>query len=105
MTEQETIDYIKTHECGDYNCNLPDNKIDDYGHYGDSEECKDCMYYTIIKALEKQIPYTLKEYPKYEGQCKCGSIFLDRYTSYCGNCGQKLDWSKAKMTEQEGDVK
>lgn len=53
---------------------------------------------TAIEALEKQIPYK----PKTEkllvgvGRCKCGVEFLDKETKYCGNCGQKLDWSEEK---------
>lgn len=51
---------------------------------------------TINDALEKQIPYTPKDYKGTAwngvGVCKCGVIFLDRTTNYCGNCGQRLDW-------------
>lgn len=47
---------------------------------------------TAIEALEKQIPYTPKPYKQYAGTCKCGVIFMDRTTNYCGNCGQRLDW-------------
>ena len=43
-------------------------------------------------ALEKQIPYKPEPCHPYEGKCKCGAMFLDRTTGYCGNCGQKLDW-------------
>ncbi len=35
------------------------------------------------------------------GKCKCGAEFLDRKTNYCGNCGQKLNWSTETVTEQE----
>jgi len=28
------------------------------------------------------------------GKCpKCGAVFLDKSTSYCGNCGQAIDWT------------
>ena len=50
------------------------------------------LYIAIIDALSKQIPYKPKLYEGYAGQCKCGVIFLDKYTKHCGNCGQKLDW-------------
>lgn len=51
------------------------------------------VYIALIKALEKQIPYKPKPYHCFEGECKCGAVFLDRDTKYCGNCGQRLDWS------------
>lgn len=53
---------------------------------------------TAIDALKKQIPYK----PSTDGlkvgvgRCKCGAEFLDKATSYCGNCGQRLDWSGHK---------
>lgn len=50
----------------------------------------------IIEALEKQIPYKPDLYRGFEGKCKCGVVFLDRLTKYCGNCGQKLDWEERK---------
>lgn len=45
-------------------------------------------------AQEKQISYKPEPCHPYEGKCKCGAMFLDRATEYCGNCGQKLDWSE-----------
>lgn len=44
-----------------------------------------------IKALEKQIPYKPAPYQQYCGKCRCGAVFLDKHTKYCGNCGQALD--------------
>lgn len=49
-----------------------------------------------ISALEKQIPFKPEHYKGFYGQCKCRAIFLDKLTEYCGNCGQKLDWSEVK---------
>lgn len=47
-----------------------------------------------IAALEKQTPKEPLPYKGYEGKCSsCGVVFLDRLTKYCGNCGQRLDWS------------
>ena len=46
----------------------------------------------LTKALELQIPHKPKPYKNFEGQCKCGVVFLDKATNHCGNCGQKLDW-------------
>lgn len=48
-----------------------------------------------VEALEKQIPKKLLAETKYYGigKCpRCGAVFLDQTTNYCGNCGQALDW-------------
>ena len=52
-----------------------------------------------IQALEKQIPKKPhKNFEKFSGVwCSCGKYlgkgyFVDK-TSYCSDCGQKLDWS------------
>lgn len=46
-------------------------------------------------ALKKQIPKKLKPYKGFVGECcNCGVVFLDKNTNYCGNCGQRLDWSE-----------
>jgi len=50
------------------------------------------IYKTLIDALEKQIPFKPHRFLYYDGQCKCGAVFLDRNTQYCGNCGQRLLW-------------
>jgi hypothetical protein len=60
--------------------------------YGKADEEQEQAIATAIKALEKQIPYKPTERKGFEGKCKCGVVFLDRLTNYCGNCGQKLDW-------------
>ena len=61
-----------------------------------SEELQKCfdqdVYAALINAIQKQIPYKPKDYSGYPGQCKCGVVFLDKSTKYCGNCGQRLDW-------------
>ena len=58
-----------------------------YRKVGTLEECQ--------AAMEKQIPYkpSRKKLVWGIGKCKCGVEFLDRKTGFCGNCGQKLDWS------------
>ena len=50
---------------------------------------------SLLKAREKQIPYKPSQQKLVWGigKCKCGVEFLDRKTGFCGNCGQKLDWS------------
>lgn len=58
-----------------------------YRKVGTLEECR--------AAMEKQKP-SKPETTRLTigiGRCKCGVEFLDRKTNYCGNCGQKLDWS------------
>ena len=46
------------------------------------------------EAMGKQIPYKPEPEDKWYGvgKCKCGVVFLDKSTKYCGNCGQKLNW-------------
>ena len=52
-----------------------------------------------INALEKQIPKKPhKNFEKFSGVwCSCGKYFGKGYfvdkSSYCTDCGQKLDWS------------
>lgn len=60
---------------------------DAYHAIGTPEECQ--------AAMEKQIPYkpSRKKLVWGIGKCKCGVEFLDRKTGFCGNCGQRLDWS------------
>lgn len=72
------------------------------GAQGCSIKTKEANQYSVgclrmaISALGKQTPYTPKEYKGTVcdgvGVCKCGAVFLDRTTNYCGNCGQRLDW-------------
>lgn len=60
---------------------------EEYKAIGTPEECR--------AAMEKQKP-SKPETTRLTvgiGRCKCGVEFLDRKTNYCGNCGQKLDWS------------
>ena len=61
-----------------------------------SEELQKCqeeeVLTIILEAIEKQTLYKPKRYTGYPGQCKCGAVFLDKSSKYCGNCGQKLDW-------------
>lgn len=49
-----------------------------------------------VDCMKKQIPYKPTPYKGYYGKCKCGVVFLDKTTNYCGNCGQRLDWSDNK---------
>lgn len=42
-------------------------------------------------------PMKPNSYKLYAGQCpRCGVVFLDCSTNYCGNCGQALDWGESK---------
>lgn len=48
------------------------------------------------EALEKRKPEKPTEENRYYGNGKCpccGVVFMDKSTSYCGKCGQALDWS------------
>ena len=46
----------------------------------------------LLELIKKQMPYKPKPYQCYPGRCRCGVVFLDKSTKYCGNCGQRLDW-------------
>lgn len=55
-----------------------------------------------IKALEKQIPHERvrrdKGYFRYECP-KCENTLYVLMQSYCGNCGQAIDWSKEDLKD------
>lgn len=51
--------------------------------------------------LQKQEPFSPEPYHQYEGKCRCGAVFLDRTTNYCGNCGQKLNWEEKPDWERD----
>ena len=46
-----------------------------------------------ISALEKQIPKKVEEYLTSSFCCPACTSVLSRYSQYCSNCGQALDWS------------
>ena len=50
------------------------------------------VYIALLEAIKKQMLYKPKWYKGFPGQCRCGAVFLDKKSKYCGNCGQKLDW-------------
>ncbi len=60
-----------------------------------SEDCEECEVEMAAIALGKQEPFKPenKKLVVGVGRCKCGVEFLDKATRYCGNCGQRLDWS------------
>ena len=72
----------------------PEN-MEEYMKFED--ECVKCGFTlkSLLEAREKQIPYkpSRKKLVWGIGKCKCGVEFLDRKTGFCGNCGQRLDWS------------
>lgn len=56
------------------------------------KECAECKGCSIVKsALEKQIPYKLKNQDGDTGICICGTVteIIDE-PFYCRYCGQKL---------------
>lgn len=63
-----------------------------FGHEPTNEEREAAR--DAIDAVQKQIPMKPSAYEGYKGKCKCGAVFLDRSTKYCGNCGQALDWGE-----------
>lgn len=56
---------------------------------------KDEKYMELVK---RDMPYVPKPDHKYfgKGVCKCGAVFMDKATKFCGNCGQRLDWKEGK---------
>jgi hypothetical protein len=60
------------------------------------DECiqKGYTFKSLIEARDKQDPYKPDPEDKWYGvgKCKCGVVFLDKSTNYCGNCGQRLNW-------------
>lgn len=105
MTENEAIEELK-YDCNEIGKAIPCDtswgksfenayamainaleEVQQYRAIGTPEECRE--------AVEKQKP-SKPETTRLTigiGRCKCGVEFLDRKTNYCGNCGQKLDWS------------
>lgn len=75
--------------------NITPENMEEYMKFED--ECVKCGFTlkSLLEAREKQIPYkpSRKKLVWGVGKCKCGVEFLDRQTGFCGNCGQKLDWS------------
>ena len=54
----------------------------------------------LIKEVEELKSYRedarVLPYQLYAGKCpKCGVVFLDDSTAYCGNCGQKIRFPRA----------
>lgn len=92
MDNQSAIKIIKN--CTMLACeyHIKDKCNKDYAKREDDfEEAKKMA----ITAIEKQIPRKPSAYKGYGGKCKCGAVFLDRSTKYCGNCGQAIDWSES----------
>ena len=72
-------------------------------NYYDANYAASCRERYIInaeKVIEAVMKGTAKEPLRDDeyhgiGKCPtCNAVFLDNKTNYCGNCGQKLDWSK-----------
>lgn len=65
-----------------------------------SEDCVQCNANEIaLEAIEKQIPEKLLPEQRYYGigKCpRCGVVFTDDSTNYCGNCGQAIDWEEGE---------
>lgn len=56
-------------------------------------------YLTVTEALEKQVPKKVLPEQRYYGigKCsRCGVVFTDDSTKYCGNCGQAIDWREGE---------
>lgn len=58
---QRAMKEIKKEHCGDYDCLLPDNKLDDSGYWVNDAACKDCTYGACYRALECLLHTTAPE--------------------------------------------
>lgn len=75
-----------------------------YKPKSDTWHCDDIAYpakfcVVVSDDAEKEIAKKLLPDNRYYGigMCPtCGVVFTSRTTHYCGNCGQKLDWSDEK---------
>lgn len=75
--------------------NITPENMEEYMKFEDECVKNGFTFNSLLEAREKQIPYKPSQQKLVWGigRCKCGVEFLDRKTNYCGNCGQKLDWS------------
>ncbi len=53
-----------------------------------------------VKVVSAAAKYRIPQKPKPDlfyysyGKCpECDTVFMNKLTNYCGNCGQALDWS------------
>ena len=78
MTVKEAIQAMKFYKEKLYN-GIFNDKIDAFD--------------VTISALEKQIPKKVEEYLTSSFCCPVCTNVLSKYSIYCSNCGQALDWS------------
>lgn len=105
MNNKEAMDEIKALYCGDYDCLLPDNRIDDSGYYCDSEECKGCIHYLCHSALQEKLAresgceYCMGDDPmELLGMGEYTVfLFVDRFHN--GEC--ELNWTHCPMCGRE----
>ena len=82
MTPQEALNDIKTTE---YRLSK--------GYIKLSSFYLDNFNKVVESALEKQIPKKVEQYLTSSFCCPICTNVLSRYSIYCANCGQALDWS------------
>lgn len=75
--------------------NITPENMEEYMKFEDECVKNGFTFNSLLEAREKQIPYKPSQQKLVWGigKCKCGVEFLDSKTNYCGNCGQRLDWS------------
>ncbi len=79
--------------------NLTVEHILNYAQFEDEYVEKGFTFKTLLEARGKETPFKPMSCKITLGRCKCGVGFLDKTTNYCGNCGQKLDWSVGDETD------
>lgn len=73
--------------------NITVGNIEEYMKFEDECVEKGFSFKSLLEARDKQEKFKPTQGKVGVGRCKCGVEFLNKNTKYCGNCGQKLDWS------------
>lgn len=75
----------------------PQEKIKLLKNMDTFSEDEDIAIEYAVEAISKtEIPLVPEPDDRYygNGKCpRCKAVFLDKTTKYCGECGQKIDWS------------
>ena len=86
--------------------NLTMGDLENYIQFEDECVKKNFTFKSLLEAREKQIPKEVKFEQWIDTKCDCGHIFsvhhgdgyhsipYENQTSYCPNCGQKLNWGE-----------
>ncbi len=79
---QRAMREIKEEHCGDYDCLLPENKLDDSRYWADDAACNDCTYGACYLALERSL-HTAAPENKAQQLCEEDENFIQTKFGYC----------------------